>query len=183
MDMTGLLNKILKSVYQIDKGRKGLSTDGKEHEGRLYYEKGITNASLSFSQALSTVDPKTIILVEEAFAEQELQFCSVEDTYTQSSLTQALQNFEDAYLCLEAVKDNTGYKTADKTWPHSPKYRIHGSPKDAFHLACISHRTRLHNILRSPGINMKEKALLEQRAANMTAAQTAYAEMQKMVLG
>jgi hypothetical protein len=61
----------------------------------------------------------------------------------------------------------------------SPKYRIQGLPKDAFHLACMSHLTRLNNTLRVPGINMIEKAVVNQRAANMTAAQNKYIEKQK----
>ncbi|GHV85513.1 hypothetical protein AGMMS50230_11210 [Spirochaetia bacterium] len=66
---------------------------------------------------------------------------------------------------LQAVADS-GYKTAEKTYPQNPKYRIQGFPKDAFHLACIAHRTRFRNVLRSPGINMIEKAVLQQRTAN-----------------
>ena len=133
MDLTGLLTDILKSVAQIDDGRKGLSTNGEEHEGRLSYEKGITNASTAFSQAVSTGEPKTIMLVEEAFVEQELRFCNEEDSYTRSSLTQALQSFEDAFLCMEAVEDIAGYKVADNTWPHRSTYRIKGFPRDALH--------------------------------------------------
>jgi hypothetical protein len=54
--------------------------------------------------------------------------------------------------------------------------------EDAFHRACTAYRTRLNNVLRSPGINMIEKAVLKQRAANMTAAQSGYIEKQKKVL-
>ena len=183
MDLIGSLTDILKSVAQIDEGRKGLSTDGEEHEGRLSYEKGIANASTAFSYAVSTAEPKIIMLVEEAFVEQELRFCSTEDSYTRNSLTQALQSFEDAFRCIETVEDSAGYTAADTTWPHSPRYRVRNFPKDAFHLACIAHRTRLHNTLRSPGINMIEKEVLEQRASNMTAAQAAYIEKQKRALG
>jgi hypothetical protein len=114
--------------------------------------------------------------------EQELQFCSEQDTHTRSSLEAALQSFNDAFLSLEAVEDTAGYKVADKTWPHNPKNRIQGFPKDAFHQACIAHRTRLNNVLRSPGINMTEKTVLQQRAANMTAAQGSYIEKQKRAL-
>ena len=39
------------------------------------------------------------------------------------------------------------------------------------------------NVLRAPGINMKEKVVLQQRIANMTAAQKGYVEKQKKVLG
>jgi hypothetical protein len=180
-DQTGLTNKILFSVENIALGRKNLATDGREHEGRLFYEDGISTAAIAFEEARSTADPQTMMLAEEAFVEQELQFCSEQDTHTRSSLEIALQSFDDAFLSLEAV-EGSGYREADKTWPHNPKYRIQGFPKDAFHLACIAHRTRLNNVLRAPGINMKEKAVLTQRAANMTAAQGSYITKQKQAL-
>jgi hypothetical protein len=182
MDKIGLLNRILAAVENIALGRKHLTTDDREHEGRLFYEEGITIAEAAFIDARTTADPQTILFAEEVFVEQELHFCSEQDSHTRSSLSQALRSFDDAFLSLEAVKDS-GYKIADKTWPHNPKSRIQGFPKDAFHQACIAHRTRLNNILRSPGINMIEKAVLQQRAANMTAAQRSYLEKQKQVLG
>jgi len=79
MDLTGLLNNTLTSVTQIDKGRKGLRTDGEEHQGRLYYEEGIAGASKAFSQALYTGNPQIILATEEAFIEQELKHCSTDD--------------------------------------------------------------------------------------------------------
>jgi len=182
MDLIGLINKILSSTSRIDKGRKGLRTNGQEHEGRLFYEEGITSALDAFSQALSTGNPQTILATEEAFIEQELKYCNNDDIYSRSSLTQALQSFEDAFLCFESVENYTEYKAANKTWPHTKKYRIKNYPKDSFHLACISHRTRLQNVLRAPGINMIEKTVLEQRAANMTSAQSIYLRKQKEAL-
>ena len=182
MDLAGLIDSVLISVALVDRGRRGLSTDGDEHKGRLSYEEGIAGASKAFSIAMSINDPKTILLAEEAFIEQELHYCSEEDFSTRSSLIKALQSFDDAFLCLEAVEDDAGYKIANKTWPHTSKYRIKNYPKDALHLACIAHKTRITNTLRSPGINMREKALLEQRAANMTAARNAYINKQKKIL-
>ena len=182
MALTGLINNIITSVADIYRGRRGFSTDGEEREGRISYERGIAVASTAFSQAMTTADPYIIMLAEEAFIEQELSFCSENDTSTISSLTHALQSFEDAFRCLDTVEDTMGYKKAETTWPRSTKYRIQGFPKDAFHLACFAHRTRLNNIIRSPGINMIEKTVLEQRAANMTAAQTIYIEKQKKIL-
>jgi len=41
---------------------------------------------------------------------------------------------------------------------------------------------RFYHSLRTPGINMTEKAVLTQRAANMTAAQGGYLEKQKKAL-
>jgi len=64
MDLIGLINDILESVYTIDKGRQGLKTDGEEHEGRLYYEKGISIASSAFVKALSSIDPQIILSKE-----------------------------------------------------------------------------------------------------------------------
>jgi hypothetical protein len=91
------------------------------------------------------------------FLQQELQFCNVNDTDSQSSLSQAIQSFNDALRSLEAVQD-AGYKIAE------------------------SHRTRIQNILRVPGMNMTEKAVYQQRLANMTAAQNSYLALQKEAL-
>ncbi|MDR0639853.1 MAG: hypothetical protein LBG27_13315 [Spirochaetaceae bacterium] len=85
-------------------------------------------------------------------------------------------------MCLEAVEDAAGYKVAEKTYPTDPKKRIQGFPVDVFHQACISHQTRLRNVLRVPSINMREKALLKQRAVNMKVAQGAYVEKQRKAL-
>ena len=49
-------------------------------------------------------------------------------------------------------------------------------------MACISHKTRIQNILRAPGIDPIEKALLKQRFANLSAAQNSYIEKQKTAL-
>lgn len=183
MAPAGLVIKVLSAVESISTGRKGLDTDGEEHSGRIFYEGGLVRAAAAFTEALSSADPLTLMLAETVFLEQELQFCDEADTNARGSLKAAIQSFYDARRSLEAVEDAAGYKTAEKTWPTNSKNRIRNFPKDAFHQACIAHRTRLRNILHSPGINMKEKAILERRAANMNAAQTAYIEKQKTVLG
>ena len=182
MAPAGLPNKIIRAVAEIYDGRNGLATNGSEHLGRISYERGITNALSAFQEAQIVGDLKSLILIELTFLQQELQFCNEADTFTLSSLTHATVSFEDALLSLEAV-DDPCYKVTDKIFPHSHKYRINGCPKDAFHLACIAHRTRLQNILRSPGINMIEKTVLHQRIANMTTAQQGYVDRQKKSLG
>jgi hypothetical protein len=142
LDLTGLINSIYDAAAAIDFGRKGFATRGKEQEGRIFYEKGIAKALSAFKDALSTADPETIILAEYTFITQELQFCNETDKDTLSSLTQAIQSFDDAFLVLKVVEDSTLYQGAEKTHPHSSKYRINSFPKDSFHIACISHRTR-----------------------------------------
>lgn len=178
MDITGLTNKIYNAAATIDFGRKGFAARGKAEEGRLSYERGIVWALSAFKDAQSTIDPHTIVLMEYIFLAQEFQFCAETDTDTRSSLTQAIQSFDDAFLALETVNDNN-YKIADKTHPHNKKYRINGFPKDSFHIACIAHRTRLQNILRSPGIDPIEKTLIKQRFANLLTAQNCYIKKQK----
>jgi len=181
LDVLGLVSNINNAATHIDSGRKGFAIEGKEREGRINYETGIDMAMSAFQEAQISIDPQALILAEYTFITQEFQLCDKADKDTLSSLTQAIQSFDDAFLALQAVEES-GYKTVDKAFPHDGKYRVSSFPKDAFHVACISHKTRLQNILRSPGIDPMEKILLKQRLANLTAAQTGYVEKQKKAL-
>ena len=182
MAATGLVDSIYEATINIDSGRKGVATKGKAEEGRISYEIGISAALSAFRDARSTADPQTIILAEYTFLVQELQFCDESDTDTLSSLSQAIQSFDDAFRVLEIVEDTTLYQGAEKSHPRNKKYRVNGFPKDSFHIACIAHKTRLQNILRTPGMDKIEKALLKQRFANLFAAQNGYSEKQKGAL-
>ena len=182
MEKTGLLLRIHDAALAIDYGRKGFETRGKAEEGRLSYEHGVAAALSAFKDARSTSDPEIIILVEYTFLNQELEFCEKTDTDSFSSLTKAIQSFDDAFLSLEAVED-TAYKIADKTYPHNnSKYRVKEFPKDSYHIAMIAHQTRLRNNLRTPGIDPIEKALLKQRYVNLAAGQKGYCVKQGKAL-
>jgi hypothetical protein len=178
---TGLINNIYEAAAAIDAGRKGFATRGKEQEGRINYEDGITSALSAFQEAQTTADPQTIILAEYTFLSQELEFCEKTDKDSLTSLTKAIQSFDDAFLAITAV-EKSDYKIADDIFPHSGKYRVSGFPNDSFHIACIAHKTRLRNILRSPGIDTIEKALLKQRFVNLSAGQEGYVELQRKAL-
>jgi hypothetical protein len=177
----GLVDKIYEAAIAIEAGRKGFATRGKAEEGRISYEKGIAEALSAFQEAQLTADPQTIILAEYTFLSQELEFCEETDKDSISSLTQAIQSFDDAFLALKTV-EGLHYEAAEQTYPHKKEYRVSGFPKDAFHIACIGHRTRLQNILRAPGIDPIEKALLKQRFVNLSAAQGGYIKKQKTAL-
>jgi hypothetical protein len=138
MEQTGLLNDVLTGAYNIDNGRKGFAVPGEERQGRISYEKGIALALAAFQEAQRIADPQTIILVEAAFLNQELEFCAKDDTDTRNSLTYALQAFRDALRSLEVVEDAAVYKSAEKTHPTDSKKRVQGFPADAFHQACSS---------------------------------------------
>ena len=181
MDTIGLVDKIYEATLAIEFGRKGFAIRGKADEGRISYEKGIAVALSTFKDAQSTIDPQIIILIEYTFLSQEFQFCDETDKDTLSSLTQVRLSFDDAFLAIKTLGESD-CKSVNSFFPHTVKYRINGYPKDSFHIACIAHRTRLQNILRSPGIDPIEKALLKQRFTNLSTAQGGYIEKQKKVL-
>ena len=182
MDQTGLVSRIYEAALNIDFGRKGFAIRGNEQEGRISYEDGIAEALSAFQEAQASIDPYIIILAEYTFISQELHLCSETDKDTLNSLTQAIQSFDDAFLAFKIVEDSALYKGAEKTYPHRSIYRVSGFPKDAFHIACIAHKTRLKNTLRAPGIDPIEKALLKQRFANLSAAQNGYIGKQKKAM-
>jgi hypothetical protein len=182
LDITGLVDRITAASTNIDTGRKGFAVRGKEQEGRISYETGIDGAFSAFRDAQATADPYIIILAEFSFLTVELQLCDKEKKDSINSLTQAVQSFDDAFLVLNVVEDSTTYKVADKCFPHHKKHRIKGFPKDSFHIACESHKTRLKNVLRFSGIEAIEDALLKQRLSNLTTAQGGYIEKQKKAM-
>ena len=181
MDLITLANKIINAATSIDAGRKGFATRGKAEEGRINYEDGIAEAMTVFKEAQTSADPQTIILAEYTFLTQELQFCDKTDKDSINSLTKAIQQFDDAFLALKAV-EKLDYKIADDIFPHYGKYRFRGFPNDSFHIACHSHTARLRNILKTPGLDSIEKALLKQRFVNLSAGQGGYVELQKKAL-
>jgi hypothetical protein len=135
-----------------------------------------------FLEAYAMRDPKTFAQVEYTLLVQELEFCDPADTFAIASLTQAVQSFKDALRALKVV-GSPAYRAVEEATPHQAKCRYHGMPKDAYHIACEAHRARLTNALRTPGTNMTEKALLQQRLASLPAAQNAYTAQQQAVLG
>jgi hypothetical protein len=181
LDTIGLVDSINAATASIYYGRKGFATRGKAEEGRISYEDGISEALSTFKEAQATTNPRTIILAEYTFLVQELQFCEKSDKDSITSLTKAIQSFDDAFLALQAVEEG-GYITVEKTTPHSKEYRVSGFPKDSFHIACGSHKTRIQNMLKTPGIDPIEKSLLKQRLANLPAAQSGYIEKQRKAL-
>jgi len=196
LDPTGLLRNIYEAALRIDSGRKGFAIIGKEREGRINYESGIALAMETFKEAQAAADPETILLAEYTFITQELQFCEKTDKESLSSLTQALQFFDEAFPVLKIVKDKTLYQegnlrptgsveeqAVDKSLSHKREFRFKGFPKDAFHVAFGSHKARLQNILKTPGLDPIEKTLLKQRLANISAGQKKYVEMQGKALG
>jgi len=181
LDLHSLVTSIYIAVTQIDSGRKGFAIEGKEREGRINYEEGISKALSAFQDTQASADPQALLFAEYAFITQEFELTQKSDKDAINSLTKAIESFKDAILALKAV-EKSGYKIADEIFPHHKDYRYKGYPKDSFHIAIKGHKTRLQNILKSPGIDPIEKSLLKQRLANMSTAQMAYADKQKKAL-
>jgi hypothetical protein len=183
LDRAGYLDKINKSVISIYKGRDGLDTDGGERDGRISFQTGLAGALDVFKKIQSQVyeDLELLILAEYVFLGQELQFCASKDTNAITSLTRAIQEFDEAFLALGVLQNTDVYKSLEKAISHRPEFRYKAMPKDAFHVACAGHRVRIQNILKSPGINLAEKELLKQRYSNMGTAQSVYLEKQKKI--
>ena len=161
MAKIGLVSRIYDAALAIDFGRKGIATRGKAEEGRINYEDGIAKALSAFKEAQASADPETIILAEYTFISQELEFCDKSDKDSLDSLTLAVQSLDEAFLVLKVVEDKTLYQAVENSFSHKIKYRFRGLPKDSFHVACGSLKTRLGNILKAPGLDLIEKALLK----------------------
>jgi hypothetical protein len=156
--------------------------DGREREGRISYQRGLSLAMAVFTEARDSGDAETLVLVEHAFLTRELEFCDKADKESRDSLTKAIASFDDALRAIKAVENHDGYKIAEQTYPLDKAYRVQGFPKDAFHLACIAHRARLKNYLTLPGTNMTEKSIYKQRRENLTAMQSVYQHQQHHAL-
>jgi alpha-galactosidase/6-phospho-beta-glucosidase family protein len=167
----------------LDVGRKSLYTEGEEHEGLISYNAGIDLATSTVNEAGETADPETIFIVEDTYLQQELYYCNPDDTQARKSLQDAVQNMEDGLQCIKTLENPDNYRIADTTYPHDGKHRFHSLPRDAVHTACLANQTRINNSLRTPGINMTEKALMKQRIKNMKIALTAYMKKQAEALG
>ena len=103
--------------------------------------------------------------------------------YYERGIARALSAFKDALRVLTVVEDSAHYRIVEQAFPrNNTKYRVNDFPKDSYHIACNAHRTRLKNVLRSPGIDQIEKALLKQRYSNLAAGQKGYCEKQGKAL-
>jgi len=181
LDLITLANDIINAATSIDYGRKGFAIRGKAEEGRIFYEDGIALAMSAFKEAQATADPQTILLAEYTFITQELEFCEKNDKAAISSLSRGIRFFDDAFLALETVQ-SFHYNMVEKAIPHDSEYRIKGFPMDSFHVAIKGHKGRLQNILKTPGLDPIEKALLKQRLDTIKAGQEGYMGLQRKAL-
>jgi hypothetical protein len=173
--------RIADSVLLIAKGRVYLHTPKKEASGRAILNKGIYKAESAFGDAVKSKDAAVMIRVELVFVNQELQYS--DNSFTGGSLEAAKTNLTDALNSHKVLFSTKSYPDADKTHSTGRAYRYKTLPKDAFHIACNSHITRLSNTLRSTELSPNMRALYKARIENMQAAKEIYIEKQREILG
>jgi len=60
LDLHSLVTSIYIAVTQIDSGRKGFAIEGKEREGRINFEEGISKALSAFKDTQTSADPQAL---------------------------------------------------------------------------------------------------------------------------
>ncbi|GHU75226.1 hypothetical protein FACS189461_1060 [Spirochaetia bacterium] len=182
MDKIGLVDRVTTAVVNIALGRRYLAAIGRENEGGPPYHQGLTDAVLFFDEVYAEKDLDLMLLAERTFLMQELHSCDPADAAALSSAQQAVDSFADAFRALGVVRDGAAYKEAEKTYPRNRRNRVHGYPKDALHQACIAHKTRIGNALRTMGLNLTEKGVYQKRKRNLGTMQSVYGTYQKASL-
>jgi hypothetical protein len=177
-----LIKKLNDAANLIFFGRIARRTHGQTEQGLEDFEQGFVLAIQVFDEAIVSEDPFFMLLAEYTFVVQELESGYPEEKEALTSYRVAKSAFDDAFRALEVVKDKTLYKGVDRAFPHRKDYRYKELPKDAFHLAYISHRARLQNTLKQIGIDPLERAFREKRIQTCPIAQAAYTVLQTKAL-
>jgi hypothetical protein len=183
MEKTGSINKrITDNAVLLNRGRNLLHIEGKAEQGRIFFASGVSGAMQAFKEAPVFNEPKPIIQAEQFYLFQELEYTDKKDKLRLSSLNHAITSFDDALKALSTLESPREYKSVEKSYPNTDKYRVKGLPKDAFHIACSSHKTRLMNDLKG-ALSSSEKELIKQRITNLDTAKILYTEKQRLALG
>jgi Zn-dependent M28 family amino/carboxypeptidase len=182
MEKNGLQDSITEAVADIAEGRKGLETDGKEHEGRLAFEKGVAKARAIFAEVLASGDVELMLLAEYLFITQELEESEDDEVEGRASAVAALVSFDDAFLSLKALEKGAAYQVAEQTYPHNAQYRYKDMPKDAFHIAFIAHKTRLRNSISRMGLSRLDRTLVKERIKAIATTQDIYFKKQQLAI-
>jgi hypothetical protein len=182
METSGLSINIANAAAMIARGRRSLEIMGKTEAGLLDFQAGHTLARRTFQEAVTSGDVELILLAEYLFVTQELAESEGNEPEGKSSAEAALYSFDDAFLALKAVEEGAAYHIAEQTFPHRGQWRYKGLPRDAFHVACIAHKTRLKNGLSRLGLPKLDRELAKTRITALGAIQQVYVEKQQAAL-
>ena len=132
-----------------------------------------------FKEAAETKDIHTIIAVEKAFNQTELDQFG-DSPNMRNSLREAIKGMEVIEAHLIYLKDPEKYRFINETHTLN-KNRKGDLPYDEARQAIRSHMTRLNN-LDTSRMDEAEREILEQRKENIQTAEEAYIPLQKTAL-
>jgi hypothetical protein len=183
LDRVGWIDRINRAVDSIARGRIKRTIKGQAEEGLEYFYDGLDNLIQIVREVTVLNDPLLMTLVEYTILAQEREGALPEEVQGRASFEEALREFDDAFRCIPLVDKPEIYKDVEKSYPIRGKYRYQGMPLDAYHVAYISHKTRMNNNRRRIGIDHKELELQDCRDELYVAAQDCYRERQGLALG
>jgi hypothetical protein len=183
MEKNGLSIDIAEAASTIARGRRSFTIRGETEKGLDDFEDGHALAMRIFQEAAASGDVELILLAEYLFVTQELAESEGGEPEGKASAEAALQSFDDAFLALKAVEEGPPYHTVEMAFPHRNQWRYKGLPRDAFHVACIAHKTRLKNGLSRLGLPKLDRELAKTRIIALGAIQQVYCAKQQAALG
>jgi hypothetical protein len=131
---------------------------------------------------METGDLFLMLLSENAFLTKELESATSRDSKALSSYNTALIEYDDAFNCLEIIKDPVRYKDVDAACSHKSTFRKDGLPKDGFVVAMLGHPARIRNSMTMLGLDPDEQKLRELRIKVCNTALILYMQKQKAIL-
>ncbi|MDR0908482.1 MAG: hypothetical protein LBM77_01835 [Spirochaetaceae bacterium] len=185
MEKRGQNNDILYAVTLIEEGRKLHFVEGTEAEGLRRFKDGSAFLKQAFLDAKATNDLAAILNAEYDFLAAEIAMGDPDETLAKGSAEAGLEVIEDALRALKALALGDAYKAVDLAYPRHDKraWRYKDMPRDAFHVFCASHKSRLQNGLKRYGVSTIDRAFITLRVNTISAIEEAYCAMQRKALG
>jgi hypothetical protein len=180
----GQRGDIAYAVRAIEEGRTKHFTPGQAEEGLAAFMEGSALLKQSFLDAKATGDIETILRAEYDFLSNAIIEGDSDETFAKSSAEAGLEVIEDALNALKALALGDAYKAVDLAYPRHDKraWRFKDMPKDAFHVFCASHKSRLQNGLSRFGVSKIDRELVKLRIDTINAIEEIYCERQRQTL-
>ena len=182
MGKIGLTDKQV-AIYGtlINIGRKNLTVQGKTEKGLRALNKGISKTMKVFDSVVGN-SPKSILQIELLILNEDLNYCDKDHKQLKTSLEKAIFTIKEALCSCSVVTNPDKYRFANATHSHLSSNLYQGVPKDVFHLACNSHKTRLQNYQHTPGMGEVERNFYARRMRNLSVAKSLYVKLQQEAL-
>jgi hypothetical protein len=176
---------IFDAVVLIEEGRRLHFVEDTALQGLKRFKEGSALLTKAFLDAKATNDLETILKAEYDFLAAGIASGSPDETLAKGSAEAGLDVIDDALRAIKAVQSDDGYKWVDLAYPRHDKrtWRFKDMPRDAFHVFCASHTSRLQNGLKRYGVSAIDRALITLRVDTINAIEEAYCAMQRKAVG